>query len=195
MCRLLFLSTFEISIFKTKKKDMATWNLDKAHSEIEFKVKHMMVSNVKGQFEDFDVTLESSTDDITQGKVNVEIKTASVNTKNEQRDQHLKGEDFFNVASFPSIKFTTTEIKKIDEENYELVGDLTIKDVTRPATFTAEFGGIAKDPWGNQKTGYTVSGKINRQEFGLTWNAALETGGVMVSEDVKFQADVQFVLA
>ena len=173
---------------------MATWNLDKAHSEIEFKVKHMMISNVKGLFEDFDVILESSSDDITQGKVSVEIKAGSINTKNEQRDQHLKSEDFFNVEVYPTIKFTTTEIKKTNGVDYEFIGDLTIKDITKPTAFKAEFGGIAKDPWGNQKTGYTVTGKINRQEFGLTWNAALETGGVMVSEDVKFQADVQFVI-
>lgn len=174
---------------------MATWNLDKAHSEIEFKVKHMMVSNVKGQFEDFDVTLASDSDDITQGKVNIDIKSGSINTKSEQRDQHLKSEDFFNVNAFPAIKFTSTDIKKLDDENYEITGDLTIKEVSKPVTFNAEFGGIAKDPWGNQKTGYTVTGKINRQEFGLTWNAALETGGVMVSDDVKIQAEIQFVLA
>ncbi|MGO1242739.1 YceI family protein [Sphingobacterium sp. JB170] len=174
---------------------MATWNLDKAHSEIEFKVKHMMVSNVKGQFKDFDVILASDSDDITQGKVNVDIKSGSIDTKSEQRDQHLKSEDFFNVSAYPAIKFTSTEIKKIDDESYEITGDLTIKEVSKPVTFKAEFGGIAKDPWGNQKTGYTVTGKINRQEFDLTWNTALETGGVMVSNDVKIQAEIQFVLA
>ncbi|SJN49425.1 YceI like family protein [Sphingobacterium sp. JB170] len=195
MSRTQFLATFVISKNKTKKKDMATWNLDKAHSEIEFKVKHMMVSNVKGQFKDFDVILASDSDDITQGKVNVDIKSGSIDTKSEQRDQHLKSEDFFNVSAYPAIKFTSTEIKKIDDESYEITGDLTIKEVSKPVTFKAEFGGIAKDPWGNQKTGYTVTGKINRQEFDLTWNTALETGGVMVSNDVKIQAEIQFVLA
>ena len=174
---------------------MAAWNLDKAHSEIEFKVKHMMISNVKGYFHDFDVTVNGSAEDLTQAQVDVEIKTASVNTKSESRDEHLRGADFFNADAYPIIRFTTTEIKKIDDDEFELTGDLTIKDVTRPASFIAEFGGLAKDPWGNQKVGYTVNGKINRQEFGLTWNAALETGGVMVSEDVKFYADVQFILS
>ncbi|MGO3807807.1 MAG: YceI family protein, partial [Sphingobacterium sp.] len=113
---------------------MATWNLDKAHSEIEFKVKHMMVSNVKGQFKDFDVILASDSDDITQGKVNVDIKSGSIDTKSEQRDQHLKSEDFFNVSAYPAIKFTSTEIKKIDDESYEITGDLTIKEVSKPVT-------------------------------------------------------------
>lgn len=174
---------------------MATWNLDKAHSEIEFKVKHMMISNVKGHFQDFDVTVNGSAEDLSQAQVDVEIKTASINTKSESRDEHLKGEDFFSTGTYPVIHFKTTEIKKVDDDEFQLIGDLSVKDVTRPATFIAEFGGIAKDPWGNQKVGYTVSGKINRQDFGLTWNAALETGGVMVSEDVKFYADLQFVIS
>src|SRR5690606_1298567 len=173
---------------KIKKinKIMATWNLDNAHSEIEFKVKHMMISNVKGYFHDFDVTVDGNAEDLTQANVDISIKTASINTKSESRDEHLRGADFFNADAYPTIRFKTNEIKKIDDDEFELTGDLTIKDVTKPASFVAEFGGLAKDPWGNQKVGYTVNGKINRQEFGLTWNAALETGGVMVSEDVKF---------
>ena len=174
---------------------MATWNLDKAHSEIEFKVKHMMISNVKGYFHDFDVTVTGNAEHLEEAAVVVEIKTASINTKSDSRDEHLRGADFFNADAYPVISFKSTAIKKIDDEEFELSGELTVKDVTKPATFVAEFGGIAKDPWGNQKVGYTVNGKINRQEFGLTWNAALETGGVMVSEEVKFYADVQFILS
>lgn len=174
---------------------MATWNLDKAHSEIEFKVKHMMISNVKGYFDDFDVTVNGGAEDLSQAQVNAEIKTASINTKSESRDEHLKSADFFNIEDFPTIRFKTTEIKKVDDEEFKLIGELTVKDVTKPATFTAEFGGVAKDPWGNRKVGYTVTGKINRPDFGLTWNAALETGGVMVSDEVKFHADVQFSIS
>ena len=174
---------------------MATWNLDKAHSEIEFKVKHMMISNVKGYFDDFDVTVNGGAEDLSQAQVNAEIKTASINTKSESRDEHLKSADFFNIEDFPTIRFKTTEIKKVDDEEFKLIGELTVKDVTKPATFTAEFGGVAKDPWGNRKIGYTVTGKINRPDFGLTWNAALETGGVMVSDEVKFYADVQFSIS
>lgn len=172
---------------------MATWNLDKAHSEIEFKVKHMMISNVKGYFHDFDVTLNGGAEDLSQAQVDVKIQTASINTKSESRDEHLKSAEFFNVEAFPTMRFKTTEIKKVDDDEFKLIGELTVKDVTKPATFTAEFGGVAKDPWGNQKVGYTIQGKLNRQEYGLTWNAALETGGVMVSDEVKFYADVQFV--
>lgn len=173
---------------------MATWNLDKAHSEIEFKVRHMMISSVKGQFHDFDITVDSSSEDVVNAGIEVSIQTDSINTKNEQRDQHLKSGDFFDVETFKTIAFQSTDIEKVTDDEFNLTGNLTIKDITKPVTFQVEFGGIAKDPWGNKKVGYTVTGKINREEFGLTWNAALETGGVMVSEDVKFQADVQFVL-
>lgn len=174
---------------------MATWNLDPAHSEIEFKVKHMMISTVKGQFTDFSIQVENEGTGLETAKIIAEIKTASINTNSEQRDQHLKSEDFFAAESHPSITFVSTNIDKVDEEEYKLTGDLTIKGITKPITLNVEFGGTSKDPWGNEKAGYTVTGKINRNEFGLTWNAALETGGVMVSEDVKFQAELQFILA
>lgn len=174
---------------------MSTWNLDKAHSELEFKVKHMMISNVKGVFLDFDVIVDGNPENLSEAQVSVEIKTASVNTKSESRDEHLRSAEFFDAATYPAIIFKTTEIEKLDEDDFELRGDLTIKDITKPATFTAKYGGAAKDPWGNQKVGYTVYGKINRQDFGLTWNTALETGGVMVSEEVKFYAEVQFILS
>lgn len=174
---------------------MATLNLDKAHSEIEFKVKHMMISNVKGNFQDFDITVNGSSDDLTQAQVEVLIKTASINTKSESRDEHLRNADFFDAETYPNIRFKSTEITKVDDDEYKLVGDLTVKNVTKPATFIAEFGGLAKDPWGNDKVGYTVTGKINRQDFALTWNAALETGGVMVSDEVKFNAELQFILS
>lgn len=194
-------STQKLPIFvvqilrKTKEKNMAQWTLDTAHSEIEFKVKHMMISTVKGSFQDFAVTVENDSETIENAQVTVLIKTESINTKNEQRDQHLKSGDFFDAATYPEIKFVSTGITKVDDEEYKVSGDLTIRDVTKPVSFKAEFGGIGKDPWGNQKAGYTVTGKINRSEFGLSWNAALETGGVMVSDEVKFQADLQFILA
>ncbi|HIY76431.1 MAG TPA: YceI family protein [Candidatus Sphingobacterium stercorigallinarum] len=174
---------------------MANWNLDTAHSEIEFKVKHMMISSVKGQFEQFDVQVENQGDDLQNAKVSVSIDTASINTKSEQRDQHLKSDDFFATDNFPKITFVSTQINKTSDDEYDITGDLTVKDVTKPVTLKAEFGGIGKDPWGNQKAGYTVVGKINRADFGLTWNAALETGGVMVSEEVKFNAEVQFTVS
>ena len=172
---------------------MANWQLDGAHSEIEFKVRHMMISTVKGQFKNFEVKVQNDGDDLTQAQVEVKIETDSIDTKNEQRDQHLKSSDFFDSGSNQFITFTSTAIKVDDEENFKITGDLTINQVTKSITVNAEFGGMAKDPWGNDKVGYTVNGKINRTDFGLTWNAALETGGVMVSDEVKFTADLQFV--
>ncbi|EEI93707.1 YceI-like domain protein [Sphingobacterium spiritivorum ATCC 33300] len=172
---------------------MATiWNLDSAHSELEFKVKHMMISNVKGLFQDFEIQLEGNGEDLTSATIKAAIKTDSINTKNEQRDQHLKSGDFFDAANYPEIKFVSTSIVKKSEDEFAVTGDLTIKDVTKPITLDVDFGGIAIDPWGNSKAGYTFSGKINRSDFGLTWNAALETGGVMVSEEVKISGDIQF---
>lgn len=173
---------------------MATWSLDKAHSEIEFKVRHMMITSVKGQFKDFDIQVQSANENLTDAVIELTIDTNSIDTKNEQRDQHLKSADFFNVESFDTIKFKSTNIVSHGDD-IDMTGDLTIKGITKPITFDVEFGGIAKDPWGNQKAGYTITGKINRQEYGLTWNAALETGGVMVSDDVKFQAEIQFILS
>ncbi|MGJ1262544.1 YceI family protein [Sphingobacterium spiritivorum] len=172
---------------------MATiWNLDSAHSELEFKVKHMMISNVKGLFQDFEIELEGNGEDLTSATIKAAIKTDSINTKNEQRDQHLKSGDFFDAANYPEINFVSTSIVKKSEDEFAVTGDLTIKDVTKPITLDVDFGGIAVDPWGNSKAGYTFSGKINRSDFGLTWNAALETGGVMVSEEVKISGDIQF---
>lgn len=174
---------------------MATWNLDAAHSEIEFKVRHMMISTVKGQFTDFDISLESDSEDLSSAKVAVGIDVNSINTNNSQRDEHLKSGDFFNVEEFGKITFVSTSIAKKSSDEFSITGDLTIKGTTKSQTFKVELGGIAKDPWGNAKVGYTVIGTINRADFGLTWNAALETGGVMVSEEVKFTADIQFVKA
>ena len=133
----------------------------------------MMISSVKGQFEQFDVQVENQGDDLQNAKVSVSIDTASINTKSEQRDQHLKSDDFFATDNFPKITFVSTQINKTSDDEYDITGDLTVKDVTKPVTLKAEFGGIGKDPWGNQKAGYTVVGKINRADFGLTWNAAL----------------------
>ena len=172
---------------------MANWQLDPAHSELEFKVRHMMISTVKGQFKSFEVNVENASDDLTQAQVEVKIEVDSIDTKNDQRDQHLKSSDFFDSANNQFITFKSTSVAKEDDDEYKVTGDLTIKGITKSITVDVEFGGVAKDPWGNDKVGYTVSGKINRTDFDLTWNAALETGGVMVSEEVKFSADLQFV--
>ncbi|WDF67388.1 YceI family protein [Sphingobacterium oryzagri] len=174
---------------------MTTWKLDNAHSAIEFKVKHMMISTVKGFFQDFNISMSGDPEDISTASIRISIASSSINTKSEQRDEHLRSEDFFNSASFPEITFDSTGITKVKDDEYEVTGNLTVKDITKPATFHVEYGGQATDPWGNQKVGFAFNGAINREAFGLTWNATIETGGVMVGADVKIQGDLQFILS
>lgn len=145
------------------------WELDAAHSEIEFKVKHMMITNVKGNFDNFKIDVDTEGEGFENALAKVTIDTASINTRNEQRDAHLKSADFFDVEKYPAITFDATSL-----ENDQIKGDLTIRDVTRPVVFDLEFAGIQKDPWGNTKAGFIVEGKIKRSDFGLNWNAALE---------------------
>jgi polyisoprenoid-binding protein YceI len=171
------------------------WVADPTHSEISFKVKHMMMTNVTGTFGQFSVNAETEAEDFSSAKVSFAAQIASINTGNEQRDGHLKSADFFDAEKNPELKFVSTSMTKKDGENYVLNGDLTIGEVTNSVSLDVEFGGINKDPWGNQKAGFSINGKINRKEFGLTWNAALETGGVLVSEDVKLAAEIQLVKA
>jgi polyisoprenoid-binding protein YceI len=174
---------------------MATtkWNLDPTHSEIGFKVKHMMITNVSGSFGKFDVQTETNGDDFTTAKINFTADLNSINTANTDRDNHLKSPDFFDAEKFPELKFESTKVEKKDDENYVVHGNLTIKGITKPVKLDAEFGGIGKDPWGNQKAGFSLTGKIKRTDWNLNWNAALETGGVLVSEDVKLHAEVQII--
>ncbi|WP_234110285.1 MULTISPECIES: YceI family protein [Chryseobacterium] len=169
---------------------MATkWNLDQAHSEINFKVRHMMIANVKGEFKNFNVDLESEDDNFNNVKVHAVIETDSVNTNNTDRDNHLRSAEFFNAAEHPQITFDTTSL------NDDVVGNLTINGITKPITLEVDFGGINVDPWGQTKAGFSFEGKIKRSDFGLNWNAALEAGGVMVSEEVKISGDLQFIKA
>lgn len=175
---------------------MATtkWVLDPTHSELQFKVKHLMITTVTGSFNEFSAELTTESDDFEHAAISFQAGVASVDTGNKDRDGHLASADFFNAEEFPSISFTSTSFKK-NGSDYKLAGDLTIKGVTKPVTLDVEFGGTAQDPWGNTKAGFTLSGKINRTDFGLTYNAALETGGVMLSEDVKILGELQFAKA
>ena len=169
------------------------WVLDPAHSEITFKVKHMMITNVKGEFRNFTAELISDGKDFVADSIKVNINAASIFTNSDDRDAHLKSGDFFDVENFKELSFVGTSLKKNDDENYLLKGNLTIKGISKEVTLDVEFGGINKDPWGNEKAGFSLNGKINRKDWGLTWNAALETGGVLVSDEVKLSAEVQFV--
>lgn len=166
------------------------WVLDPSHSELTFKVKHMMIANVKGAFNNFSVDVDG--DDIFKSNVQVVIDAASISTNNTDRDNHLKSADFFDVENHKELTFKSISFKKTDDDEYELKGLLTIKGVSKEVTLDVEFGGINKDPWGNEKAGLSIEGKINRKDFGLNWNAALETGGVLVSEEVKIAAEIQF---
>ena len=165
------------------------WNLDPSHSEITFKVRHMMISNVKGEFKNFSIDLESADDEFKNVKANAKIDTASISTNNTDRDNHLKSAEFFNAEAHPQITFET------DSLNEEVTGNLTINGVTKPVKLDVDFGGINVDPWGQTKAGFSFEGKIKRSDFGLNWNAALEAGGVMVSDEVKIAGELQFVKA
>jgi len=169
------------------------WALDPTHSEINFKIKHMMISNVTGSFTNFNVTAETDGDNFVNSKVSFTTDVNSINTNNEQRDGHLKSGDFFDTEKYPQIKFEGTKLEKASDEEYALHGNLTIRDATKPVSLKVDFGGIAKDPYGNIKAGFTLDGKINRKDFGLTWNAATEAGGLLVGEDLKVQAEIQLV--
>lgn len=174
---------------------MATtkWVLDLSHSELGFKIKHLMISNVTGKFTKFDVTAETEDNDFSNAKVVATVDVASINTNNEQRDEHLRNADFFETGSHPDMKFESTKVEKVDDETFTLYGDLTIKSTTKPVKLTIEHSGIATDPWGNVKAGFSISGKINRKDWGINYNAALETGGVMLGEELKLQGEVQLV--
>jgi len=169
------------------------WAMDPTHSELLFKVKHLMITNVKGEFRKFNAELSSIGTDFTTASIKLTIDAASIFTNEDNRDGHLKGGDFFDVENNKEIVFVGTSITKVDGDNYKLTGTLTIKGVSKDAHLNVEFGGISKDPWGNEKAGFSVNGTINRKDWGLTWNAPLETGGVLVSEEVKISAELQFV--
>ena len=172
---------------------MATYKIDPDHSDIMFKVKHLMISTVTGIFKKFDATLEVNEDDLTQAKATFEAEVDSVDTKNEQRDSHLKSDDFFNAEQFPKMTFKSTSIKKSGDDEYRLIGDLTLRDITRPVELKVEYNGSTKDPWGQERMGFEVSGKINRREYGLKWSAVTEAGGLVVSDEVRLALNVEMI--
>jgi len=174
----------------------STWNIDRAHSVAEFKVKHMMISNVKGQFTALQGALTLNEKSLTESHVEATIDAASINTGDPQRDAHLKSADFFDVDKFPTLSFKSTRITRIGDGELSMAGDLTLHGVTLPVVFTVEGPTApAKDPWGNTRIGVSATTKINRKDFGLTWNAALETGGILVGEEVAITLEVEFIKA
>jgi len=180
----------------TPQTSVTTWNIDSTHSVAEFKVKHMMISNVKGQFAKVSGSLSLDASDITKSKVEASIETSSIHTRDEQRDAHLKSADFFDVEKYPTLSFKSSRITAKGEGELSVEGNLTIHGETRKVTFAVEGPTApAKDPWGNTRTAISATTKISRKEFGLTWNAALETGGILVGDEVTISLDVQFVKA
>lgn len=173
-----------------------TWNIDPAHATAEFKVKHMMIANVKGHFSKVTGVLNHAEGDPTKSRVEATIEAASIETREPQRDTHLRSEDFLHVEKFPILSFRSTDIKVTGDGELKVQGELTIRGVTRKVTFAVEGPTpSAKDPWGNTRIAVSATTKINRKDFGLVWNAALETGGILVGDDVTITLDVEFVKA
>jgi polyisoprenoid-binding protein YceI len=170
-----------------------TWSVDPAHSHVEFAVKHLMISTVKGRFADVKGTVSYNESNPTQSKVDIEIATTSVDTRAEQRDAHLRSPDFFDVERFPTMKFISKRIEGDPNGEFKLIGDLTIRDKTQEVALDAEFQGKTRDPWGSDRMGFAAKGKINRKEFGLNWNQALDAGGWVLGDDIKMSIEVELV--
>jgi polyisoprenoid-binding protein YceI len=180
----------ETTVVLTKTK----WGIDPAHSEIGFKVKHLMFANVRGTFKEFEASIYTTGEDFMTAEIDFWLNPASISTGDDKRDAHLKSADFFDVEHHKEISFIANTYENVDNDgSYELYGDLSIKGITKRIKLDVEFGGVVKDPWGNEKAVFSINGKINRKDWGLVWNAALETGGVLVSEDVWISCEVQLV--
>ncbi|HTZ75607.1 MAG TPA: YceI family protein [Candidatus Aquilonibacter sp.] len=185
-----------MSTAATPETSVSTWNIDPVHSHAQFKVKHMMISNVKGEFTSITGKLELNEADITKSRVQASIDTKTINTREPQRDAHLKSADFLDVEKHPTLAFTSTRIIRTGENEFEVAGDLTIHGITRKATFMVEeLSAPIKDPWGATRLGLSASTRINRKDFGLLWNSPLETGGVLVGDEVTITVDAEFVKA
>ncbi len=172
---------------------MSNYILDPMHSEITFKVKHLMITNVTGSFQNFSANMTAASEDFSDAAISFEATIASILTGNEQRDTHLKSEEFFDATNFPTLNFVSSALTKKAGSNYTLIGNLTIKGITKEVTLDVEFGGTMTDFYGQFKAGFEISGTINRSEFGLTWNAVTEAGGVVVSDEVKLHMAVQMI--
>ena len=179
------------SIAQTAK----TWNVDKMHSAVKFTVSHLVISEVDGSFKIFDGNLVSTKDDFTDAKINFTVDVNSINTDNTGRDGHLKADDFFNAEKYPKMTFVSTSFTKKSGSMYELVGNLTIRDVTKKVTFAVKYGGTTKDPYGNTKAGFKATGTINRLEYGLKWNTLTEAGGAVVGSDIDLTVNLEMALA
>jgi len=174
--------------------DKVKWVIDPTPSEIGFKIKHLIITNVKGSFKTFDAVIYSTGDDFRSAEANISIDVRSIDTGSSDRDNNVKGADFFDSEKYPQINFISNTIEPIDQDgSFDLWGDLTIRDITKRIKLNVDFGGVIKDTWGNKKAGFLVNGNINRKDFGLVWNAPLETGGLLVSDLVQIHCEIQLV--
>lgn len=170
-----------------------SWQIDSSHSHINFTARHMMISKVRGSFESFSGTVNFNEENPVNSTVDIAVDLSSINTRDAQRDGHLKSPDFFDVASHPTMRFVSTRVEQIDENNGRLIGDLTIKGVTHEVALDVEYAGVAKSPWGTESAGFSATGSLNRKDWGLNWNQALETGGVLVGDKINIEIELELV--
>jgi polyisoprenoid-binding protein YceI len=187
----IYLCRDKLKIKKMNQTEKTKWVIDPAHSEINFKVKHLVISNVTGGFDKFDATVYTHGDDFNDAQIEFKADVNSINTNQPDRDNHLKSPDFFDAVNHPELTFVSKSLRKKGDSGFVLSGDLTIRGTTKTVQLEGEFGGIVKDPWGNTKAGFELTGKINRKEFGLHWNAVTEAGGVVVSDEIKLMMNVE----
>ncbi|MDI6766780.1 MAG: YceI family protein [Bacteroidota bacterium] len=187
----LFAVFFASLIMVIGVKAQTIWMVDNAHSMVKFNISHMVIAEVSGRFTDFDVTLTHKKDDFTDGKLNATIKVTSINTDNEGRDKHLRSADFFDAEKYPVITFISKSFEKTGKNTYKISGDLTMHDTIKTVVLDAKFNGTVNDPWGNTKAGFKATTTINRKEFGIVYNKALETGGLLIGEDVEVVINIE----
>ncbi|MGH2564757.1 MAG: YceI family protein [Ginsengibacter sp.] len=169
------------------------WVLDPTHSELGFKIKHLMITNVSGSFKNFQAEVATNDTDFGGAQINLTAEMSSITTNNEQRDAHLRAADFFEVDKYPELKLRSTKVEKTGDDTFALYGELTLKGVTKPVKLNAEYGGVTKDPWGGERAGFAITGKINRTDWGVNFNGVLETGGVVLSEEVRIHSEIELV--
>ena len=182
-----------LALLSTTMFAQTKWNFDTSHSEIGFSVTHMLISETDGYFKDYSGSVVSSNDDFQNATIKFDAKSTSIFTDNEKRDNHLRSDDFFDAEKYPTLSFESTSFTKVDGKNYKLVGNLTIKGITKEVTLSAKYNGTIKDPWGNTRAGFKISGEVDRFDYGLTWNVALEAGGLVVSKEVELDIKVELI--
>lgn len=169
------------------------WLVDTTHSELGFKIKHLMITNVSGAFKNFQIEVETEGVDFSTAQIKAALEMASISTNNEQRDAHLRNADFFEVEKYPELKFQSLRLERVDNDTFHLYGDITLKGITKPVKLDVEYSGVTKDPWGGERAGFIVNGKINRSDWGVNFNGLMETGGLVLGEEVRINAEIQLV--